>query len=383
MFSLLWPKPISSAELIRLESHKYSASGQTILEPLCQIYWSWLFQFVPPWISPNVLTACGLLTNLTYTLVLAYYCPTAREEAPSWALIMSAVGLLMYQCLDSLDGKQGRRIDQDTPLEELFDHGCDSLSMVFIAVGTCISCGLGFEPNWMFFCSFIAMFIFFCSVWQTYVSGTVHFGLIDATEGHMVVILMYLISAFGGISFWQTTSPVLGMKPYIFPVIGITLGATYSSYNNFRDILKGRVKDSSVANKSVLSPGINVGFVLTLAFIVFKRSSSRLFENHSCLYLLTFGMVMSKLTNKLLIVHMTKSTFPLVDTSFIGPILLFLNQCFDSFIDEHILLWIVLVFSSLDLAVYFTRASRQISSQLHLGIFTVSSVNHTTHAHHN
>lgn len=40
---------------------------------------------------------------------------------------------------------------------------------------------------------------------------------------------------------------------------------------------------------------------------------------------------------------MTKSELHLHDTAFIGPGLLFLNQYFNSFIDEYIVLWIALV----------------------------------------
>lgn len=51
------------------------------------------------------------------------------------------------------------------------------LPSVFVAVGTCISCGIGLYANWIFFCGFIGMFMFFCAHWQTYVSGTLRFGL--------------------------------------------------------------------------------------------------------------------------------------------------------------------------------------------------------------
>ena len=40
---------------------------------------------------------------------------------------------------------------------------------------------------------------------------------------------------------------------------------------------------------------------------------------------------------------MTKSELHLPDTAFIGPGLLFLNQYFNSFIDEYIVLWIAMV----------------------------------------
>lgn len=44
---------------------------------------------------------------------------------------------------------------------------------------------------------------------------------------------------------------------------------------------------------------------------------------------------------------MTKSEMHLHDTAFIGPALLFLDQYFNSFIDEYIVLWIALVSISL------------------------------------
>lgn len=49
-------------------------------------------------------------------------------QAPLWAYLLCAVGLFIYQSLDAIDGKQARRTNSSSPLGELFDHGCDSLS---------------------------------------------------------------------------------------------------------------------------------------------------------------------------------------------------------------------------------------------------------------
>lgn len=47
---------------------------------------------------------------------------------------------------------------------------------------------------------------------------------------------------------------------------------------------------------------------------------------------------------------MTKSEMHLHDVAFLGPGLLFLNQYFNSFIDEYVVLWIALVRSPHSLA---------------------------------
>lgn len=81
----LWPEPLSPAQLKRLEEHKYSASGRSLFEPPCQVFWNWLVQQTPTWIAPNTLTIVGLLVNIISTVVLVYYCPTATEEVSNQA----------------------------------------------------------------------------------------------------------------------------------------------------------------------------------------------------------------------------------------------------------------------------------------------------------
>lgn len=50
-------------------------------------------------------------------------------KAPSWCYFLCALGLFIYQTLDAIDGKQARRTNSSSPLGELFDHGCDALSI--------------------------------------------------------------------------------------------------------------------------------------------------------------------------------------------------------------------------------------------------------------
>jgi len=61
-------------------------------------------------------------------LILSHFCYSATETAPSWAYFQAALGLFLYQTLDATDGKQARRTQSSSPLGELFDHGCDSMT---------------------------------------------------------------------------------------------------------------------------------------------------------------------------------------------------------------------------------------------------------------
>ncbi|EDS44014.1 diacylglycerol cholinephosphotransferase [Culex quinquefasciatus] len=135
---------------------------------------------------------------------MRHYSPNGRSEPPRWASALCALGLFVYQSLDAIDGKQARRTNSSTPLGELFDHGCDSISTVFVALSACISVQLGFYPRWMFFQCFCAMTLFYCAHWQTYVSGTLRFGKIDVTEAQCTIIAIHLISAVFGPGIWMT-----------------------------------------------------------------------------------------------------------------------------------------------------------------------------------
>jgi phosphatidylglycerophosphate synthase len=87
-----------------------------------------LVQFYPLWLAPNLITLIGLIVNLITVLILSHYCYTATEIAPWWAYVQAALGLIAYQTLDATDGKQARRTGTSSPLGELFDHGCDSMT---------------------------------------------------------------------------------------------------------------------------------------------------------------------------------------------------------------------------------------------------------------
>lgn len=76
------PGPLSAAQLKRLEQHRYSATGRSLLDGLLQPYWAWLVERAPLWLAPNTITLAGFILNLIPSLILIAYCPTATEEVP-------------------------------------------------------------------------------------------------------------------------------------------------------------------------------------------------------------------------------------------------------------------------------------------------------------
>nr|CAI5832628.1 unnamed protein product [Callosobruchus analis] len=234
-------KLLQDIQLKRLGEHQYSCQSVSILDSILQPYWNWLVSKIPIWLAPNLITILGLIINILTALILIWYSPDAKTEAPRWALAFCALGLFIYQSLDAIDGKQARRTGTANPLGELFDHGCDSLSTVFVALSACIAIQIGYYPGWMFFQCFCAMTLFYCAHWQTYVSGTLRFGKIDVTEAQFTIMSILTISAIFGPSIWSTKFFSDSFELWYFIPISTFICGLLCLYSNLTVIFTGGV----------------------------------------------------------------------------------------------------------------------------------------------
>ncbi|XP_068628186.1 cholinephosphotransferase 1 isoform X1 [Battus philenor] len=406
---------LNAAQLKRLSEHKYSCTSASILDAWLQPWWCWLVSKTPLWLAPNLITILGLIINIVTTLILVWYSPDGRQEPPRWACAVCALGVFVYQSLDAIDGKQARRTGSQSPLGELFDHGCDSISTVFIALGACIAVKLGDYPTWMFFQCFCAMTLFYCAHWQAYVTGTLRMGRIDVTEAQYSIIAIHLVSATLGAEFWSTKVGALELRYSLGGValvgtsltvgalaaaivaggvgkngstvalptvgIGVNLMSNYAVVVMTLVLIVGYVKvimrggvgknGSTVAGTSILSPVIPFSFVVVPAFIIFQKSESHVYENHPALYILAFGMVAAKVTNRLVVAHMTKSEMEYYDWSMLGPAMLFLNQYFNNALPEYYVLWLCTLWVCVDLIRYCAQICLEICDHLKIRLFRI------------
>ncbi|KMY93513.1 cholinephosphotransferase 1 isoform X2 [Drosophila simulans] len=364
---------LSAQQLRKLSEHKYSCFSASLLDPLLQPWWNWLVAQTPLWLAPNLITIVGLILNVVTTLILICYSPNGVEAPPRWTCLLCALGLFIYQSLDSIDGKQARRTNTSSPLGELFDHGCDSISTVFVALSACISCQLGHYPNWLFFQCFCAIALFYCAHWQTYVSGTMRFGRIDVTEAQFSIIAIHLVSAALGPEIWLTKIPIVGLSWNYTILVFITFGYTLNIINFLKMFTQGGSgkNGSSVAGTSVLSPSIPLTLVVLPALMIAQKSPQNLFTEHASVYIMAFGMVAAKVTNKLVIAHMTKAEMEYLDWSLLGPSLLFLNQYFNCIVPEIWLLWFTLIWGTQDLLRYCAQVCLEICQHLRIDLFRI------------
>lgn len=182
---------------------------------------------------------------------------------------------------------------------------------------------------------------------------------IDVTEVQIFIIIMYLLAAVGGAAFWQSLVSVALTKrarvcvclAFAHRVLPVSLspdprlkrpGEDGSCrlhlfrrrlllHQLLQSHLHGRRRQKRLHHRSkfcpparvvaapavrldcnllsrlcpqgtsVLSPVLHIGSVIILAVMIYKKSAVQLFERHPCLYILAFGFISAKITNKLVV----------------------------------------------------------------------------------
>lgn len=249
---------------------------------------------------------------------------------------------------------------------------CDSISTVFVAISTCVSVQFGNYPKLMFVEVFCVFALFYCAHWQAYVSGTLHFGKIDVTEAQYAVMAIHVVTFFVGPEVWS--KKIFGeIEPWVF-IIGLTILTGFLVVNDFIATIQrgGSGKNgSTVAGTSILSPILPFLFIIVPSYVIAVKSKSGIYDSHPTLYMITFGILFAKVTNKLVIAHLSKSQMELKDSGMFGPAILFLNQYFNEFIPEYYVLWVALAWCTFDLIFYCSSVCLEMCDYMNIKLFTI------------
>jgi len=364
---------LTKSQTRKLQQHKYNSLSISYADAFMQPWWNFVVGLMPMWIAPNLITIIGLAVNVFTSLIHLYYCPTATEEAPTWVPLSCALGLFIYQTLDAIDGKQARRTKSSNALGELFDHGCDSMSTIFVTLAGACSMGMGHIQYFMMFECFMASSLFYLAHWQTYVTGQMKFGKFDVTEAQIAMMAMQTVTAFLGTNFWSWQ--LFGfMALRWIPLIFATVVSFMSLPATINMILFGGAgkNGSSVADTSVIGPIQPFVCFLAPAIYIAANSKEMVYEQNPILYIFVFGIIGSKITNKLIVAQMTKSELDTLDSCFLAPLALFLNQYFGTIFSERKLLWICWIFVTFDLLWYCSNVCLEICNATGWYLFKIN-----------
>jgi len=366
---------LTDKQILGLKRHQYATDNDSVLDPYLQPWWQWVVSLMPMWLAPNLITMSGLAVNLFFAFLLIYNSPNAKEEMSGWIPTLVAVGMFIYQTLDAIDGKQARRTGSSNALGELFDHGCDSISNLVLSVAGACAMGLGYLNHyWLLSYCYLGTFLFYIAHWQAYVTGRMRFGRIDATEAQFTMMAVMLFTGFCGTQAWGYQ--LFGFLSFrtVPLMVGTGLAILSLPQTINRILFCGAGKHgSTVAGSSVVSPIIPLMCVILPSFYIAAHSKANILSNHPILFIVTYGVMASKATNKLIVAQMTRSDLDMFDTVFLTSALMWINQSKDPIVSEYNLLQFVCLLAVIDYVLYCTRIIRDICDETGWPLFTIKS----------
>ena len=203
-------QPINGQGLERIRAHKYTPGVYSVCDSALNEPWNRMVEMLPRWMAPNLVTLLGLMFAATPLGVVTFVAPNLDVPLSGWMCALCALGVLAYQTLDALDGKQARRTGSSSPLGQLFDHGCDALSTTCLQVPTaaCMMAGTrGVMPLLMIW---VVQVPFFLAQWEEYHTGVlnIHTGGIGVTEAQFFLVFIHAVTGILGGGVWARPSPV-------------------------------------------------------------------------------------------------------------------------------------------------------------------------------
>eukprot|EP00742_Colponemidia_sp_Colp-10_P001662 GILJ01001782.1.p1 GENE.GILJ01001782.1~~GILJ01001782.1.p1 ORF type:complete len:368 (-),score=53.33 GILJ01001782.1:285-1235(-) len=307
------------------------------------------------------------------------------EHPPAWTYLFCAFGHFAYQTLDAIDGKQARRTSSSSPLGQLFDHGCDSLGSLFIAlpIANCLQLGNSFLT--LFFLYSIQI-PFFLAQWEEYHTHIIrtHIGNFGVTEGQWTVIIVLVAS--GILPPGTLNTPLASLLPeslgaaliardwnvpFYMPLMMLSNIATFGvALLNIVQVI--RIAKHKMEAFLQLVP---LSAMVALAF-VWQRTSA--FAAHALIGLITLGLLFTYLTSQIIVCgmcHMPYSAFQpvllplpfIVANSFAST----LFQTKGPLVDEGFVMVAYGVFVGAVYSCFVVGTIQQITSYLQINCFTL------------
>jgi ethanolaminephosphotransferase len=293
--------------------------------------------------------------------------------------------------MDAVDGKQARRTGSSSPLGQLFDHGCDALGTMPLALAICSCMGFG-RTIWSVIFIATIQVPFYTAQYEEHFVHTLrtqvaNFGV---TEGQYLEAGLMLATAIFGPHIWDTEIPYTeplgkGLLPgpngqENHARITFRTAALYAGC--FFPILLG-----TTAVFTVFFKGHYLAFLRLIPLVAMesllawvsmadpKRSGlAHAFHLHPVPFLMTFGIALTHMANRIIIATVCKIPFPMVEWPILLPIPIILATD-EAFAHQRgAQLYLLVAYALLVLFVYLhfaVNVGHQIAKHLKINILTL------------
>lgn len=312
---------LSKVDLRGFDHYRYNCQDTSPLSNyVMHPFWNQVIRICPLWIAPNLLTFVGFLCCVAHNLLPAVFdynfrsgSADAAHPIPDWVWFTVSALLFFAHTLDGIDGKQARRTQTSSALGELFDHGCDSWSTLFITVTFYSVLGRdedGFSiPIFrMYLVLWVVFFTFHVSHWEKYNTGVLY--LPWSYDLAMVggTIFYFLTGMFGyrawKVYVWNGLTGA-GLGEIVVYICCFCLSFPKSAFNVIQSYRQGSGKQPSVWE--AIRPMTSFVIAAALCIVWAVLSPNDIIEiEPRCFYFMS-GTLYANLSCRLIIMQMSGS----------------------------------------------------------------------------
>lgn len=276
-------------------------------------FWNWIVKFVPPYVAPNLITFSGFMLTVFNYLLIGYYdyyfrVANGTEEyyIPRWVFVVAGINVFVAYTLDGIDGKQARKTGTSTPLGELFDHGLDSYSSIFIMIYLFSLFGTHDLPAVrMHFITYCVYLNFYLTHFEKYNTNVLF--LPYAYDYVMWACSITLIIA-GIVGPKLFVTPIFGITPTVYVEITMYVAGVLTShpviawniYKSYRD-KTGKMRPL-VEAFSPLYPVFSL-FVISTMWLLF--SPNAIMDVDPRMFIMVTGTIFSNISCRLIVAQMS------------------------------------------------------------------------------
>lgn len=316
-------KYLTKRGLDGLKAYQYKASGYTYLDNLHRPFLDWAALQLPLWLAPNLITLMGTMALVASYLTSAYYTPDFVGDAPRWTYLLSAFAVVFYTILDCLDGKHARRTNTSSPLGQLFDHGCDALSVNLLLAN--IACSLSIGCSWAHALGNLGvMFTWILAQWEEYHTSVMKYGnqYYGVLECNYTLAAVHMATFILGPAFWRDPAtnylPIPALQGWMMNdaiiILMICVGF-YQATTNIRNVWAYQTSSMPAqerGHKQLAKGAAAAHFVIIVTLLVL--GCIWLWRPCEELYLCRaqnagFGIAYALMASQLIMAHMCKEPF--------------------------------------------------------------------------
>ncbi|KAJ1675566.1 hypothetical protein EV182_001020 [Spiromyces aspiralis] len=311
--------------LPNLKTYKYNAVDKSLISKyVLKEYWNQLVKIFPLTMAANMVTLLGFLHVVFAFLVNLWYAPELNEALPSWVYYLYAACIWIYGSFDAVDGKQARRTGTSGPLGEMFDHGCDSLSVTassLLMLLQATSMRLG-QTWWTV--AFVASGLanFYMSTMEEYHTHVLYLGYFSGpVEGIILATVGFIMTGALGSGIWLSLvrdhiplvpASLAQLLPAInfgqLIVVLIVCGLVPTVLASLHNIMLACCAE----RKSVFAAyADSIPFISVLtSMYIWLYNSPLLRTQHLVLFMTFVALAFSYIVGRVIIAHVTKAPFP-------------------------------------------------------------------------